>query len=115
MPIYEFRCRKCNSTSSIMVKSVSAPFSARCSACGSSELVRVVSRFAYHKSTQTVWEESGEPRRSPGPDYYKDPRNIGRWTEEKFKEMGMEMPGSVKEEIQAAREGELPKSLKEKL
>ena len=51
----------------------------------------------------------------PGPEYYKDPRNIGRWTEKRFKEMGMEMPTEIKEEIQAAREGELPESLKEKL
>ena len=77
--------------------------------------MRVVSRFAYHKSMQAVWEESGEPKRSSGPDFFKDPRNVGRWTEKKFKEMGLDMPDSIKEEIQAAREGELPKSLKDKL
>ena len=115
MPIYEFRCRNCDTISSVLIKSVAAPFTAQCSSCGSSELIRVVSRFAYHKSTQTVWEESGEPRSSPNPDYYKDPRNIGRWTEKKFREMGLDMPGSIQEEIQAAREGELPKSLKDKL
>ena len=115
MPIYEFLCQNCSTLSSIMVKSVSAPLTARCSACDGGDLVRVVSRFAYHKSMQTVWEESGEPKRSSGPDYYKDPRNVGRWTEKKFKEMGLDMPDSIKEEIQAAREGELPKSLKDKL
>ena len=115
MPIYEFLCRNCDAKSSIMVKSVSAPITAQCSACGSSDLVRVISRFTYHKSIQTIWEESGEPERSPGPDYYKDPRNIGRSTEKKFKELGLEMPASIEEEIQAAREGELPKSIKDKL
>jgi hypothetical protein len=64
---------------------------------------------------QTIHEEAGEPTMFPGPEYYKDPRNIGRWTEKRFKEMGMEMPTEIKEEIQAAREGELPESLKEKL
>ena len=49
----------------------------------------------------------------PGSDYYKDPRNIGRWTEKRFKDMGMEMPAEIQQEIQAAREGELPGSLKE--
>ncbi len=115
MPIYEFLCQKCNTGSSIMVKSVTAPFTTQCSACGSSDLVRIVSNFAYHKSTQTIWEESGEPDRSPGLDYYKDPRNIGRSTEKRFKKLGLEMPSPIKEEIQAAREGELPKSLKDKL
>ena len=115
MPIYEFLCQKCNTMSSIMVKSVTAPFTARCSACGSRDLVRAVSSFAYHKSMQTIWEESGEPERSPGVDYYKDPRNIGRSTEKRFKKLGIEMPSSIKENIQAAREGELPKSIKDKL
>jgi hypothetical protein len=60
----------------------------------------------------TVCEESGEPDRA-GPDYYKDPRNIGRWTEKKFTEMGMEMPSQVEEMIQAARDGEMPEPVKE--
>ncbi len=49
----------------------------------------------------------------PSSDYYKDPRNIGRWTEKKFQDMGMEMPSEIQQQIQAAREGELPESLKE--
>jgi len=112
MPLYEFRCQKCQTRTSILVKSVAEPFTARCSACGGSDLVRVISTFAYHKSMQTVWEESGEPKDFPGPDYYKDPRNIGRRVEKRFGEMGLEVPPQVKEKIQAAREGELPDSLK---
>ena len=98
-----------------MVRSVTAPLNVRCAACGSTDLVRVISRFAYHKSTQTIWEESGEPDRSPGLDYYKDPRNIGRSTEKRFKELGLDMPDSINQQIQAAREGELPESIKDKL
>ena len=47
------------------------------------------------------------------PDYYKDPRNIGRWVENKFKDMDMEIPGEIQQKIQAAREGELPGPLKD--
>lgn len=75
--------------------------------------MRAVSSFAYHKSMATIHEESGEPQMFPTMDYYKDPRNIGRWAEKRFAEMGTEMPAQVKEQIQAAREGELPESLKE--
>ena len=49
----------------------------------------------------------------PSQDYYKDPRNIGRWTEKRFKDLGMEMPGEIQQKIQAAREGELPESVKD--
>jgi ferritin-like protein len=46
-------------------------------------------------------------------DFYKDPRNIGRLTEKRFKDMGVDMPADVKQTIEAAREGELPKELKD--
>lgn len=112
MPLYEFRCQNCNTRFSILVKSVAESFTAECSVCGSSASARVISSFAYHKSMEPIWEESGEPQDFPGPDYYKDPRNVGRRTEKRFSEMGLEVPPQVKEEIQAAREGELPDSLK---
>jgi hypothetical protein len=48
-----------------------------------------------------------------GEDYYKDPRNIGRWVEKKFQDMGQGLPSQVQEKIQAAREGVLPEPLKD--
>jgi hypothetical protein len=72
-----------------------------------------VSTFAYHKSERTVHEESGEPSLTSGPDFYKDPRNIGRWTEKKFRDMGVDMPSELRESIDAARDGELPEALNE--
>jgi len=115
MPIYEFLCQKCNTKTSILVKNITEPLAPRCATCGSNDVVRIITSFAHHKSTKTIWEESGEPQRAPGPDYYKDPRNIGRWAEKRLKESGLEMPAEIQQEIQAAREGELPKSLKDKL
>lgn len=84
-----------------------------CTSCGSRDLTRIISTFAYHKSIKTIYEESGEPTMYPSPDYYKDPRNIGRWVEKRFKDMGMEMPDEIRQKIQAAREGELPEPLKD--
>src|SRR4030042_6523866 len=112
MPIYEFRCNSCQQRTSLLTKSISESLSLVCPTCGGKELTRLVSSFAYHKSMSTIYEESGEPDRA-GPDYYKDPRNIGRWTEKKFKEMGMEMPSQVDEMIQAAREGGMPGPVKD--
>ena len=113
MPIYEFVCRSCDRRMSFLVRDMTAPSVPRCSSCGNRELSRVISSFAYHKSLQTVWEESGEPTRHPGEDYYRDPRNIGRWTEKKFRDMGQEIPSRVQEQIQAAREGAVPEPLKD--
>ena len=115
MPIYEFLCQKCHTKSSILVKNIAASFTAECPTCGSKDLVRLITSFAYHKSINAVWEESGEPQRFSSPDYYKDPRNIGRRSEKRFTELGLDMPDQIKEQIQAAREGELPETVKEKL
>ncbi|UCH51698.1 MAG: zinc ribbon domain-containing protein [Chloroflexota bacterium] len=112
MPVYEFFCPECRKKSSFLVRSASS-FEPKCSKCGSPNVSRVISTFAYHKSITTIHEESGEPSRHPSADYYKDPRNIGRWAEKKFKDMGMEMPGEIQQKIQAAREGELPESVKD--
>lgn len=113
MPIYEFLCDDCQRKTSVLVRSVSASVSPRCSFCGSTNLSRTVSSFLYKKSLQTIWEESGEPTMHPNDDYYKRPENIGRWAEKKFQDMGEEMPPQVKEQIQAAREGVLPEQLKD--
>jgi len=113
MPIYEFLCQSCHRKVSFLVKTFSDSFAPKCPNCDSTNVVRTVSSFAYHKSMQAVWEESGEPSMVSSPDYYEDPHNIGRWAEKRFKEMGIQMPTHLQEKIQAAREGELPESLKE--
>jgi putative FmdB family regulatory protein len=113
MPIYEFICQNCQRRVSFLVRDISAPFVPKCSSCGSVNLSRLISDFAYHKTLQTVWEESGEPKVQPGENYYKDPRNIGRWVEKKFQDMGQEMPSQIQGKIQAAREGVLPEPLKD--
>jgi len=111
MPIYEFKCQDCGSVSSIFTKSIGASYQARCQHCGSRSLERAVSRFAYRRSEQAILEEYGaEPQRLDG---WKDPRQIGRWTERKFRESGVEMPQEAREMIDAAREGEFPEPIKD--
>jgi len=113
MPIYEYRCTKCRTRFSELVRSVSDQATPTCPKCGNKKPERLISSFAYHKTIKTIHEESGEPSLESGMDFYKDPRNIGRWTEKKFKDMGVDMPSELKQEIDAAREGELPESLTE--
>ena len=106
MPIYEFKCQDCGRLTSVFIRSVGAPSEATCQHCDSRRLERAVSRFAYHKSAQTILEEYGsEPKRLED---YKDPRQIGRWVERKFQEYGMDVPDDARKMIDAAREGEFP-------
>lgn len=113
MPIYEYKCRNCQSTSSHFTRKVSDPVEPSCPACGSPEMERLISKVAYHRSMKDIHEASGQPDEPHGLDYYNDPRNIGRWTEKKFTEMGIEVPKQVRTMIDAAREGELPPAVKD--
>ncbi len=112
MPVYEFFCHECRKKSSFLVRSGSS-FEPKCSVCGSTEVARVISTFAHHKSLKTTHKEISEPGMFENPDYYKDPRNIGKWAEKKLQDMGMEMPSEIQQKIQAAREGELPEPVKD--
>jgi len=111
VPIYEFVCQNCHKRLGFLVRDISAPFAPKCSFCGNTNLSHAISSFAYHKST--VWEESGEATIHPSEAYYKDPRNIGRWVEKKFQDLGQELPSQIQKRIQEAREGVLPESLKD--
>ncbi len=109
MPIYEYKCQDCGRLTSVFVKSISGGVAASCRHCGGANLSRAVSGFAYHKSEQTILAKYGsEPKRLED---YRDPRQIGRWVERRFKEMGEEMPGQTRKMIDAAREGDLPPPL----
>ena len=111
MPIYEYRCLKCGRPSSFFTRSVKESLSPVCSHCSGTQMQRLISPFAHHKSLKTIHKESGPPSGYPSPEYYSDPRNIGRHVEDSFRKHGMEVPEQVKESIHAAREGELPQGL----
>ena len=113
MPIYEYICSTCNKKVTVFLRTASPEAKPLCPVCGNGGLTRIISSFAIHKSISTIYEESGTPGGAISADYYKDPRNIGRWTEKKFEEMGMEMPSQVQGMIQAAREGDMPESVKD--
>ncbi|MDP6347037.1 MAG: zinc ribbon domain-containing protein [Dehalococcoidia bacterium] len=111
MPIYEFLCSQCQHKTTVFQRSFSQSGSPSCPACGG-QVSRLISSFAYHRSIQSVHESSGDPDR-PGADYHKDPRNIGRWVEKRFQQMGMDMPSQVQDMIKGAREGDLPGAAKD--
>jgi putative FmdB family regulatory protein len=113
MPIYEYICHNCNRKVSILMRISQFDSNPGCPVCGKSGLVRVFSSFAIRKSLSTIYEESGEPGLSQPNNYYKDPRNIGRHLEKKCKDMNIEMPSEIQDSITAAREGDLPDSLKD--
>jgi putative FmdB family regulatory protein len=108
VPIYEFRCRACARRQSLFFRTIAKADAAVCEQCGSADLQRLISRFAVVRTVAQVHEQSGDPRGPADMDYFSDPRNIGRYTEERAAAMGIDLPGEVRDMIDAARDGALP-------
>ena len=105
MPIYEYRCQSCDEVSSFFVRSIGIDLEPNCQHCQSNQMQRRMSSFALGK-TGTSANQGASPL-----DYYRDPRNIGRNVEESFSRHGLKMPQPVRETIDAARDGNVPKGL----
>lgn len=87
MPIYEYRCQSCGAKTSQLVLSSARQSELKCQKCGSEELTRVFSTFAYHRSEGDRLSEydTGKPT---GDSFYKDSRNIGLWAKKRARELG---------------------------
>ena len=111
MPIYEYRCEMCGGMSSFFTKSINTAVEPVCAHCKGIHMHRAISTFAMGNSGRLARDNYSSGRGESAPDYYRDPRNIGRHVEDSFARHGVNMPESVRDTIQAAREGSLPKGL----
>ncbi len=111
MPIYEYRCGSCGQLSSFFIRAIGTPLTAICSHCSSPDMQRRMSSFAMGKTNHPVQDGYPSAASPASSDYHSDPRNIGRHVEEGFQRYGIEMPKGVRDTIEAAREGDLPKGL----
>lgn len=110
MPIYEYRCRRCRRVSSVLVRSFSAPVEPVCGHCGGTELDRMLSRFAWHRSEEDRLEQMADPDRFGGFDE-NDPRSIARWARRMGDEMGEDLGPEFDEAVEQMEAGEIPDEL----
>ncbi len=111
MPIYEYRCGQCGGVSSFFTRAIGVSLDPVCHHCRSTNMQRRMSRFVQGRTVQSVHERHPSPSRASSLDYYSDPRNIGRHVEDSFQRFGMDLPASVRETIDAAREGNAPRGM----
>ncbi len=111
MPIYEFRCLTCNGVSSVLARSMDSTPEPTCPHCNGADMRRAVSQFAYHKTSGSKGLAPAFDAPGSSLEYYSDPSNVGRRVEESFNSHGVEIPNSVRETIDAARQGKAPEGL----
>lgn len=89
MPIYEFRCRKCNRKSEIITFRVSEQADFTCRYCGSELTEKIPSRVRVRLSEETRMERLTDPSRFSGLDE-NDPKGMAKWMKSMNREMGDE-------------------------
>lgn len=107
MPIYEYRCRRCRRVNSILVRSFSAEVNPVCSHCGGTDLDRLLSRFAFHRSEEDRLESLADPDRFGGFDE-NDPRSVARWARRMGAELGEDLGPEFEDAIDQMEAGDMP-------
>lgn len=83
MPVYEFACNACDAAVSIFVRSMNSPVSGTCERCGSNDLRRLMSKFAFTRSSFSgdldAFEQLGD---------VDDPRAMANWARKMQEQVG---------------------------
>ncbi|WNM59620.1 FmdB family zinc ribbon protein [Candidatus Nitrospira allomarina] len=99
MPIYEYRCQDCRKRNSFLILTSNAPVPS-CTHCRSTNLERIMSRFAAPKSEEARMEALADPSNFGDLDE-NDPQSMARF----MKKMGKEMGEDVGDDMDEAMEG----------
>jgi len=102
MPIYEYRCNNCRKKVTLLIlnRPDQPPV---CSHCGSSELTRLISRFAAPKSEEARLESLADPAKWGDVDE-NDPASMARIMKKMGKEFGDELGEDFEQEVESAVE-----------
>jgi putative FmdB family regulatory protein len=102
MPIYEYRCNQCQKEFNELVLDSEKSSQVICKECGSSDLTKLMSCFAYHRSEEDRLAEF-DTSKPPGEEFYKDSRNVGLWAKKRAKELGADLGPQFDEIVDKAR------------
>ena len=112
MPIYEYRCNRCQRRLSIFQRSMQETVAAACSHCGSADLTRLVSRVAVLRSEESHLEDLASDASLADLDE-SDPRSMARWARRMGREMGEDLGPEFDEMVERMEAGEMPEDLAE--
>lgn len=112
MPIYEYRCNRCQRRASIFQRSIRDAAAVVCSHCGSTDLTRLISRVAVLRSEESHLEDLASDASLADLDE-SDPRSVARWARRMGREMGEELGPEFDEVVERMEAGEMPEDLAE--
>lgn len=89
MPLYEFRCRDCRRTVTLLTLRASEALDPICEHCGGRALDRLMSRFALGRSEDRRLDDLADDATFGGVDE-SDPKSMARWMRKMGDELGPE-------------------------
>ncbi len=114
MPIYEYRCQDCGRKLAVFWRSRSAVKSPTCRRCGSSNMVRLVSRVGVVRSEESRLDALSDETMLSDLDE-NDPRSLGRWMRKMSQELGEELDPELEEVIGRLEAGEDPEEIEKSM
>jgi putative FmdB family regulatory protein len=107
MPLYEYQCSQCGGINTALILKPREEEDLRCGRCQSRALMRILSRFALHK-TEAQRVDEFDPRAQRSDSFYKDDRNVGLWAKKRMRQLGVDLGSSFDETVENARSRKLP-------
>jgi len=106
MPIYEYRCNRCNREFSHLFLNLKEMEGVSCRFCNGKDLTRLLSSFRVHQTEESrvASFDTSKPR---GDDFYKDSRNIGLWAKKRMRDMGVDLGPKLDEIVEKGRTGKI--------
>ncbi|MBI4497169.1 MAG: zinc ribbon domain-containing protein [Chloroflexi bacterium] len=105
MPLYEYRCQQCRRRFTVLLRSFSTEVAARCTACGSADVARLISTFAVLKSEESRLEQMSDPSWLGDVDE-NDPRSMARWMRRMGAELGEDLGPEFSEMVDRLEAGD---------
>src|SRR5262245_56776255 len=107
MPIYDYRCQSCRRRISLLFQTYAAAEHAACPHCGSSDLSRLITRFAVMRSEESRLDELADAA-AMGDIDENDPRSVSRWARRMGHELGEDLGPDYEDMVDRMEAGELP-------
>jgi putative FmdB family regulatory protein len=103
MPLFDYRCADCRKRFSLLLGVVAEPQEEKCPACGSTNVSRLISRFARLRSEDDLIEDLADPSKIGD---LEDPKELAGWMKRMGKEMGEDVGDDFDEILEEADAGE---------
>jgi putative FmdB family regulatory protein len=110
MPLFDYKCRDCRKRFSLLVGVVAESQEEKCPVCGSTNITRLISRFARLRTEDELIESLADPAAVGD---LEDPKQLHNWMKRMGKEMGEDLGDEFDEILAEAEKEETPEEMQD--